>query len=395
MAQLKNKVLIEALKLVSSDPIKLKNYFDDHRLSFNEKKILEAYLHFRNANYPEVLALIESIEVPDQEIMAQKNLLMGLTLTNMSQFESALIFYQKAEHFFKTHDLNYYYMLTLINEFNVYLNCFDLPGLFRVGEELLKLNLKECERPERILRCLYHFHRLNQNKDLAYKIKQTLYSLYPEMPEADQIMYQLDRFHEAIRAFDFEEARAVISTIKLFKKYYSAENFKFMQRVLDFVEFDKPLYFQREDFEAVPFLFHQISCLRFLEEGKRVEALGEWEQLSILFPRLYQEQFSYAGETTLFSLALHKLKERTAQKEIKVDVKGLNKKQVILKILENSVSPINQEELFKLVWGRPVEDKNDLLLLSKTIYKLKQEFQVEVLTKKKCYSLLKKPSKAS
>jgi tetratricopeptide (TPR) repeat protein len=395
MNKIKAKTFIQALKLVSSNPLSVKKYLSDNRLTQNEKKILKAYLHFRNANYDEVFNLIDKIDDLDQEIYAQKNLLMGLTLANLGRFEQAVIFYSKAEAAFRLLDLPYYLMIVLINLFTTHLNCYDKAGIRNVGKELIKFDLKKMERPERILRCLYHYYRFEGENDIASKIRKELFSIYPKMSEADQITYQLDSFHLAIRENQLAEARTVMEKIKRFKKYYSTENFRFMHKVMGYLENDMPIYFHHQDFEAVPFLFNQINCLHFLEQGKTDQAHFFWNQLEKQFPKIYHGDFSYVGDICLFSMALEKAKKQIVRNKPKIDTKGLTKKQLILKVLCESLVPVNQEDLFQAVWGRPVQDKNDLILLSRAIYRIKTEQKIDIQSRRKCYFIKPQKKKVS
>jgi hypothetical protein len=206
------------------------------------------------------------------------------------------------------------------------------------------------------------------------------------MTEPDQLNYLMDRFQRKVLDQNFFQCRIILNELKRCKKYYSTENFKIMNILIDFIEKDIPIYLQQRDFERVPLIYLQLSVLENLEQGLDDKALLIWNKLKEKFPFIYQDNFRYSGDEGLFKMALNKL----IPKQININKKtleGLPVKDRILRILEKSQDYISQDLLFELVWDRKAIDKNDYQLLAKNIYKVKKKYNLKIVSRRKCYLL--------
>ncbi len=367
--------------------MKARDYLLDHRLTHNERLIIQAYLLFRDGKYESLISEIENIEIFEPEVLAQKNLLLGLAFTNLTQYNYAQEFYTKAKEQFKSLKLSYYYTLTLINQFYMALIRFDKDQIDKIGQEILDVDIKTYERPERILRCLYHYYRINKDKKKSMRIHHLLEKRYESFSEPDKLNFLHDDFQKALLEKNYPQCHEVLNKLKTLKKYYSPENFKFMSKILASIEFKAPIYYQKEDFKRMPFLEEQIECLRSIEEGNIRKAQNHWHNLSIKMQNVFLKDFHFNGDDCLFKIALQRLLKNIPSEDKSFNLENLSVKDKIFTILSGYQTAVPQDLLFELVWGRPPKDKNDYQMISKALYKLKMEKNLTIEFHKKCYLL--------
>lgn len=385
--ELKSKTFYEAIQKMSQSPLELNRYLNDHRLTQSEKIILQAYLMFRDGKFKNVVLVIENLETIDPEILSQKYFLLGLAFTNLAQYSLAKNFYSRAKLEFQKLGLSYFYNLTLINQFHVALTCFDLKLIHSVGKEIQKIDIKKYDRPERIQRCLYHFYRLDHQAQKAEKIYFQLKMNFNNLSEADKLNFLIDTFHRALYLEDFKQCYETLDKLKRMKKYYSPENYKFMSKTLALIESNAPLYYQPEDFQNVPYLQEQINCLRSLQEGNIDKAHKHWDILSHNMENVFLENFNFQGDECLFKMAIEILREKISMPVQVLNLENMTINEKIYSVLKEYKKAIPQDLLFELVWGRAPQDKNDYLKISKILYKLKKEKNIQVEYRKKCYQL--------
>lgn len=387
MNNLKTKTFYQALLQISHSPLKAKSYLQDKRLTQLEKKILHAYFLFRDGKFTDVICQIESLEVIEPEILAQKNLLLGLAFNNLTQFNLANEFYQRALIHFKELKLPYFYHLTLVNQFYLALTCFDQKLINSIGKKMEMINLSNTSNPVRILRCLYHYYRINAKTKEANAIHSKLFLQFKTFSEADQLNFLMDYFQKSLIEKKYHDCYEALGHLKKLKKYYSSENYKFMFKILSFIDKGAPIYFQQKDFEKVPFLEEQMNCLRALEEGDSRKAELHWNNLSHQMNMIYLKPFQFNGDDCLFKFALNKLVKNHLSEVKPLNLEGLSVKEKILTVLKHAKNNVPQDILFELVWGRKPLNKNDYQILSKALYKMKKEKSVEIQCHKKCYFL--------
>jgi hypothetical protein len=386
---IKVKTFITALKLLSSDPVKAKSFLQDKRLSQNEKIILRCYFLLRDNELDEVVSQLKQISsCTDTIVEAQKQLLLGLTANNQSHFKEAFAYINTALKLLKNKELPYFEYIGLYNQFIISFNQKDREQMRSILGKLKKLPLEKEADQIMILRCFLNYYTLHDQFNEAHHMIEEIEQISGTLTESDGISFLIDKINLAVKEEKFDQCQKILSEMKKFRKFHLTENYNFIKLLLDNITHDTPLYFNQDLFVRIPVLHYQMKTIRALEEGNEGEAKESWAKLTELYPELYEENFKYRGDKSLFSLALNKhvAKIRPTPLQFSGDSSQHEK---ILTLLQNAKAPINRDLIYHAIYGKPAECKDDYLRLSKVISRLKKKTSLEIGYKKACYFLVK------
>lgn len=384
---IKAKTFIEALNCFSTDTRRSRRFLNDKRLSQSEKNILNCFFLLRENQHQEIISELSKItEIADPVVLAQKNLLLGITYNNLDQHQKALTHLQSSRELLKNNKLSYFEMIAELNLFVVYQNLKDGKSMRKVLWHLKKLPVKDPLSKIRILRCHFKYAMLVHKLDDAESALEEIHSLKKHLSDSDAIGLLVDQFNFAITKNDLPEARHHLNQMKTYRAFASTEQYNFMKKLLDFLLEKKTIYIQDQDFFNSPVLFYQIKVINFLASAKDRDAEKMWKQLRMMNVNLYGEDFKYHGPVCLFSLALDKVLTHLTPVADIIDP---------IQFILNHPGPIRKDDLFRAFWGTDPESKEDYAKLSKRLYDLKQKHGFTLKTEKGCYILVRDSKKAA
>lgn len=369
---------------------KNKKYLQDKRLSSVEKKLLNAHLLIRNNKSTEVFELLETCNPTNSYFHAHRQLLWGMALINTGRNEEALTFIKEAyEEFHPDYDQKFIYM-AYRDSFIAGINLSDKEVCKHYLDKIKELELHDHEHRHIKQIMEFDYSVLIEDIETATKLKASLDGLKEEMVFSDLPGYLINCFHLSMLTQDFKMAKEAMNELKGIKKFHQSENYKFMSSLLGYLENDEPIYLRDEDLKDVENLNYQAQCIKSLSYGNVEEAFGYWQRLSKLNSKEYQNEFDYRGRKNLFSHCLRKALRKMKQErmEIPANLSLFEKLDFIFTQRDGSV--ISKEELFKHLWQKEVQTKDDFQKLSRLLCKYRKNTEFDIKTHHGSYKIQKK-----
>lgn len=386
---MKCKTFDTILREMNFRPHKFGDWVKDKRLTQLEKKIILGYQFIRNNQNSKAVAEIRDLPLSGIEFVnAHKHLLMGIALNNQSLCDEALTELQKARDIFGSLNIDYYTFNTCFNLFIVYNNLRDMKGMEQVLMQMRLLKPDSEMMNLRLMRCEFMFADESDQNDLARKWLSQISTQREKMPESDQIGHLVSECMFLVKTEHLQDAMDVLNKTKQFRKFHLSENYNYMKKLLENLLFHIPVYAYKENFMAVPILWHQIDVVKSLEAGDTASALKSWNELQRMMPEVFQDNFEYKGAQCLFSLCLKKHHKTKMKSPVTLDDAGdasLLKK--VVSLFENSDQPINKGHLYEILWGNPPETKDDINRLARLVFKAKKKYGLDIKTRKGTYFL--------
>lgn len=381
------KAFIEAIKCFSVDPVKSRSFLDDQRLSQAEKIILSCYFHLRSKEPELVLEKLSTLtKISEPVIEAHRLLLLGMANNSHSHFETAIKFIEESLCLMKGQDVVYFEFIALINLFILKLNMKDREGMENILKQLDMLPSSSDLEKLRVKQCHFYYQSFRENLKKAKTILMEIDAMKESIPEADLAGHLVCKFDFHIKTNEFEECKLVLEEIKKQRNFKITENFQYLKILLTHYLEHSPIYFNENDFKGCPLLLFELKVIHHFEEGHKDLALKSWENLKKLNQQIYGNNFQYRGGKTIFSLCLAKYIasefNQTLQKKSSENII-----QSLYSVLKTATTPIRKELLFEMCWGRPPESKEDLILLAKSVYRVKVKHKLNVKTRKGSYFL--------
>ncbi len=365
---------------------KSKQYLSDKRLTLTEKKIIEGHLLIRNNQNLKVIELFQSLSAsPLPFVEGQRNLLLGVAYNNLSLYEEAEEHLRLAARILDDFQFHHFRFNAWFNLFLVYLNS----GKHKEMKSSLQIL---CTIPElsptseiRLVRCQFLYHSETHDSEKALEYLHLLKARKSEMVESDVISHLVSEFIFFIKMEDFSHCKTTLEEMKNHRKFQLTENYNFMKVLLHHLMDDAPIYVYDHEFKGTPLLFHQIKLIRALHSGAHTVAKQEWMELQKISDRQYGEAFIYEGPKSLFSLCLDKNLKNFQDTPVIASLESSSKQEHLIQILRQLKAPISKEALFEKIWGRPVQDKEDIKRLSRLVSKVRNEENINVQTRKDAY----------
>lgn len=384
------KTFIKAIDEFHQKPESFKKYLSDKRLTVYEKTLLKAWNDLRHSRFQEIIDSLDKLKgIQDEFIVAQKDLILGITYNDKSNFTLAIRYLEQAEKVLNTYDYPYFHFMIQYNKFVCYYNMKNKVGVKSTFVKLKKINPNHLRQKISFLDCAFTYYLYGKDYNSAYDSLCSLKNYYQQMNDQLKAGYFYNWFQYAISLEDFELAQKNLDRLKNFKVYHSGTNSLYMKVVLDFLWKGKPIYIQEAKYKEYPSLYWQLKVLKSLEECNYEDALTFWKKLQVNSYETYQENFTYSGDICLFSLALKKF-EKVIKKSSSIENKintGDNKEELLLKSLLDSEIPIPKNVLFRLIWKEEMKDHKDDLKIQKLISRLRDKTKHEIRFKKGCYYL--------
>jgi tetratricopeptide (TPR) repeat protein len=380
-----NKVLIE----FNLNPQRVKNYFEDKRMTLLEKKILEGYLYVRDNQNSQAILLVDSLAKSNYPFVeAQKFLLMGIAQNNLTQFAEAEKNLLQSLEIFNELQTVFFQFITRFNLFIIYHNINNKKMMKENLLVLERLKLVEHNQTKRLLRIKFMYHSHLNEIDEACKALKDIEPYLSQFSESDVISHLIVVFMFYLKIGELHKCQETLQSIKAHRKYQMSDNFKFMKRMLDHLMYNSPLYCYNDDFKSMPQLFHQFKVIQALEENNKEEADKHWQALKEMSPDHHLEEYDFRGPKCLFSVCLDKHKKVLRPKGI-ASINEESKIKKLLHIIETTEYPIPKAMLYEQIWGKVPESKEDINKLARMIYKIKTKFGIDIKTRKGTYYIEK------
>jgi tetratricopeptide (TPR) repeat protein len=390
------KAFLEAISKFAMNPKKVKDYFNDKRITNNEKKLLKALFLLRD-NLPErVISLLDdSNDEGLVEVNAFKYYLLGLSYCSISSFEKGIYHLHKALNLLSQNDHPVLYFSFLHNLVICYLNMNNSEEAQKHLEKAKDLNIFNSLNilQKNSLNLLeFRLNNLKNNLHKAESIYNDIYKNIKSLSDAQKGILYVESFKMFVCLENKEMIYKMLKEMLKIRKYIHTANYNFMKILSDFVFYNKPIYIKdRMIFVKIPLLMNQLECIQNLESQDIEKATLYWEKLKQFDSRIYHDNFNYQGPKSIFSLALNKVSfdlDRTIKPP-----EDLSKAEKLIWILEKSQAPVSKAEIYKLIWGKNLNNKEDLQKLGQLVFYIKSHFSVEIQSRKGCYVLSMKQVK--
>jgi hypothetical protein len=379
------KTFLEILKTVSTDHRKVKYALGDKRLSFEEKEIVSAYIELAHNENELVLNRISKLAKSENEyVYAQKNLLLAIAHNNLGHFQQAKHFIFESLLLLETQGLTYYQFIALHNLFTIECNLKNKQGMAICLQKLERLDLDSHFQLSR-LRCHFNYHVHLENWDKASELRQSIRSQFDLLTNSDQIAHLIDEFEFYLKQDHYDDCFATLEEMKNHRNYNLKENYNFMKKLLLHLTKGSPLYSSQDEFEHFPILKYEFKIIQALSSGQKNAAVEAWKKLETLYPSLFAADFNYLGDKCLFSLCINKHLQ-VLDKEIS-KAQGETIIEQLKFIFESNPGPFAKEDLYKMLWGSEPKTKDDFIRLSRSIYRLKNKYDIHLKLAKGAYSL--------
>jgi hypothetical protein len=387
------KTFLEAYQCFPQELKKFERFLNDKRLSMPEKTILQGWLKLRDSQYNDLIDSLEKLVCNNPYVEAQRLMLLGISLSNRGTPNLGLSYLEKA---LSTLPHPYQGKLKTMCSTNLCICLLNLKNKEKLSKILDSIEfyqgITQLEKVE-IYRCKFNYAVLIEDNKMATQILKQMNPLIPNMTDGQKSHFFIDQIIYFVKNENFDQCYKILDQMKSIRKFYLSANYNFIKSCLDFITQDKPIYLYPKEFEAFPLLYHQVNCLLSLENQDLIQAKKSWQELQLISPEVYQNEFNYSADKCLFSLVLAKIKNHELNFNFNNHTE--NKEQALYQLLINNQNKsIPKDKIYELIWGESIENKEDFHKLECIISRLKTKYQVSIQSKKGCY-ILKTDKKAS
>lgn len=386
-ASVHEKTFIQALKDLVTSPDQAKKIFADRRITQLEKNIAKASLLIRDGKFKEVVDLLKSISSGSEVVESQRFYLLGSAYNNLSHFLEAVECYEQSYKLGRKYQIHFRDFSIVQSLIICYLNLKDPKKVKELCGKLKIIGASDTKEEIDLKFAEYYAALVENDLEASKKRLSSLKQIQPKMTEHQKILFVFECFDLAIKLKEFEKAYDVLEELKRIKKFYNRGSFKFMKALLDHLTQGKEIYLYEKDFEGQKEFLLQVKLINHLRSGQKEEANSLWRELMSSSPDVYKDNFSYHGDTCLFSLCLEKnLRPIEDISDFAKDPQ-ITKEEAILEILKKRKGPVSKEEIFRLIYGREAESKEDMHKLTALVYLLRRKTNLNIKTQKGCYLL--------
>jgi tetratricopeptide (TPR) repeat protein len=370
------------------DPQKSKSYALDKRLTFNEKKILEAFFLVRNNENIQAMNLLKELTPsPLPFVEAQRLHLLGLCLNNQSHFVEAESYFLKSLSILKQLETPFSLFMGYFNLSFVYCNLARPKEMKKSMDAMEFIEHVTDFQKARFLRVCFSYYSLIDDEENAEKILKDLRPMMSGMPESDSIAQLVTEFIYYCRREEFSKCEEVLFEMKSHRKFHLTENFTFMKKLLNHLTKDERIYLSENSAHSVPLLNLQLKVIQGLEETDLEKAQENWSRLHQIMPDVYKDNFSYQGKKCLFSLCLDKHLSKTIKITPLKKNESANLLDSLYTLLESSPIPLSKSYIYEYLWNSTPVEKDDFNKLEQLVCRMRKEKGIKVMSRKNTYAL--------
>ncbi|MCT4641666.1 MAG: hypothetical protein N4A33_05160 [Bacteriovoracaceae bacterium] len=374
----------KVLSFIYVDPQKYKYYLKNNSFSINEKKILKAYLAYKNKDKELVFSLLRNKKFNTSYLEGLRLYFLGLTFNTFGDFRFAIERLEESLNHLNG-DWLYYAKAELIMAY-----CNTHHPL--KASELIK----EFEKSSPSI--LYQEH-LNSFVLATYYLKTEQYEKsshfsYYSLDKDDEFAKHfrastlLNLFQASLCLEKIDECFLLLEKYKTSSGYTVKANYKYMSLLLNFIYKESPIYFYKNDFKDFPELCEQLEVIWLLDQGLKDDAYKVWKKLA-KHNSAYAKNFTFKGNKSLFSIALQKVNHiQKLNQDSFPDLHHFKKTEFKIKyILENCSGVITKELFIKLLYNDVADEKN-LRKLSRALGKYKKKYGLNIKSVKQSYKIV-------
>lgn len=381
------KAFIEILSNLHDDYSLIKKSMKDKRMSQSEKEILKAWDLLKKCKHEEIINAINAITRSNDVIINQCNLILGITYNNQGSFDKSQKLLASTLDHLAEKNLHRHLFIALYNLFIASYNKQDLSFMIFSYNSLRKIKHKAAQEYERLNICAFQLATFENSFDECEILMKKLDSHFNNFSDSMRITYLISKFKFLIKKRELDEASGLLVQLKQFRLFRSSSNYKFMVKLLEFTKNESTFYMYEREFEDCPHLYFQLEVIKSLDQRDQSRAKIFWNKLKEKSSRLYEDEFCYKGDFDLFAFALEKVVYQEKENTIgELPDDKLEALDIIL--TKNSI--INKDELFLILWGRPIESEQDEVSFRNLLYKYRVHRNSNLKFRNSCYYLEKK-----
>lgn len=391
---IKTKAFLEVILNHASDPQKVKKMIiDDHRLTRDEKKIVNCFLLMRRNKNREGLNIAEDIsKQQDPFVESMRCFILAGLLNNLNQHQNSLKYFQSSYASLPKNKLSHFEFVIVLNMFQLSVNLRNLKHAHHMLENMEQIKNLNAEDYLTLKKCWFNYFTLSEDLEEATNYLKIMSENLDQFKDHTRSVLLLDMWDYGIVFGKYQICVDVLEMMKEQKTYILSQNYNYMKILLTHFLDGQPIYVVENEFKEYPDLLMQLKVIRALECNRISEAKAIWETLSRIKPHVFNKEFKVLGQKTIFCCCLSKYQGKiNAEKPRLIRDKKLSITESIEQILLMN-DEISKEDLFSFLYGREAENKDDFNRLSRDIYKFKTSKRQQIDSKKGKYSLIKKVS---
>lgn len=395
-----HKTLLEAMEIAETSSFEAKKYLQDNRLSNPEKKIISYIILLRSNDFSFIQELKDNSSFDSICFLkGLKHFLLGTVYTylgNTKEAEEQLtislpyLHECQSERFvkrmiFKLHENLFY---TYVNQKRPK----EMELVFKKTELLEKVGTAELSF--KIMRlCFYSMtERYSEAEDLLEEVRK----VKDQLNDIQLISYLMEEFDLYVKLELFGKAENTLEEMKKHRTFRLTTTSNYSSKLLKYLTKNEKIYAYDRDFAGSRNLFLMMKVICALDEGNKTEASVYWNELSELSPTTYQKDFVFNGDKCLFSLCLDKCLNSNKKVEVQLTGKYTKQEQAFIDIfMERGSDPLKKEDLFKMVYGKEFESKDDLVALAMLVFRINKKKELLFKSKKGTFYLVETKKKTA
>ncbi len=385
------KVFIRLLTTFHRNPRTTEKELNDKRLTLDEKNILKGWFLLRKNKISEVIELIQTITISSSELVnAQKNLLLGICYNNLGQLKKAEAYLIQVIPTLENFHARCLTFIAYYNLFICYFNQSNQEASEKTIEKMKELRIDHYRHELLLLQCQFMFHLLINEEKEAETLLSRLDQQTDKMSESMKLGHHYDKFNFYLSKSNLPECLKCIHEMKKCRSFNFSENFIYMKILLELLVNNKSLYVYPQQFKLNHHFYFQLKVIQAIQSVDLVTAKLYWKKLIHFDSENYFDNFRVKDESSLLALALKKYQHhfQSAEKEISATISEGRKEKILADLIQNCSHPIPKEVIHQLIWGRSLEDKDDMIKLKKLVSRVRQLYHLDIKFKNNCYFLI-------
>ncbi len=349
---------IEIWGLVHNNIRMFKYWIDKGELSIPETRLLRAFYLFKKNKKQECLELIKSKMSDDPFLEGVRFYLIGLTYNQFGHYHYAVENLEKSIAYFEeSRELDF-----ILNPLSllavVYCNRREEVKMAGILDKLKDLDPKTTLRKIQIQYSEFSYFYLSHQFEKAKRLyAQVTKENVPEFSSfKPYFMILLFMFH--VREKNYNKCYELMAEYSELNEHVVKVNYIYNKALLDLLVHEKPLYVYASDFADFPELHHQLEVIKNLKVGDLEGAKNFWDRLSKHNPDLYQANFEYMGEESLFLQSLQRYHPSSGKLQIQAEelAKFSTNLLKLDYIFTHATIPMSQGDLIKLIWKEEISE---------------------------------------
>jgi hypothetical protein len=382
------KVFIRLLSTFHRNPKATENDLRDRRLNLEEKTILRGWFLLRKNKVAEVIELISSMSISQNELIeCQKKLLLGICFNNLGHLNKSQNYLKEVPGVLSLYQIKCLQFIAYYNLFVCYFNLNDIPSSEETIKQMESLRPDHYRHDLLLLQCRFMLSLLNENNFEAQKYLDILDRQTSKMSESMKLGHYYDKFNFYLNQNKLSDCLISLMEMKKCRAFNLSENFIYMKTMLELLVHDKPIYAYSHQFKLNHHYFYHLKVIQLIQSMDIPAANVYWKKLFSYDHENYFDGFKVKDQKSLLALALKKFEKNinTHTTDMKFSSNGMSKEKLLAEILQSSPHPIPKDLIHELIWGRKINDKNDMIKLKKLVSRVRQLFGLDIKFKSNCY----------